>query len=680
MGSKYSSRDIRNIVLVGHGDCGKTTLADSLLFKAKAVSRKGTVKEKTSVFDFDDLEKEKHHSLDSAIAHLEWKGKLINIIDTPGYPDFLGETIGPMAAADAVLVCVNAHHGVQVNTRRVWDLAGKMGKARMIVVTKCDIHDAEFAEVYDGVREAFGKRCLPVNLPFGFGTEFRSTYDVLAEKGGTEKASKEIWNQIVENSVEADDEAMAQYLDGKPIADDAMLVVMEKATIKGILIPMIFVSAEKGLGEENLLDAIVRLAPAPVDLDPVETYSDKAATSNALAIKRAENSPFFGQVFKVHIDKHVGKVAYVRVLTGTIKNGDTIHTAAHAKKEKVGHLMTPMGKDLSPVESAGPGGIVAITKMDWLNAGETVTSEEAPRFLAPLAFPTPMAQVAVRPKSRADEAKISDALHKLSDEYQTFTTNREAATHELIASGLSNLHLDIMFRRLKDRFGIEVETSPARIPYRECITQKAEGHYRHKKQTGGRGQFGEVYLRVSPGEPGDGLKYEWDVVGGTIPSNFRPAIEKGIVEKMSHGVIAGYAIVDIKVSVYEGKYHDVDSSEAAFKIAGGRAFAEAVKAARPMLLEPMVEAEIVVPTAAMGDVSGDLNSRRGHIVGMESLGNWQVIKARIPRAEIQDYARVLTSLTSGEGSYSYRETGYEQVPANVQAQIMAQFKPKEEEE
>jgi elongation factor G len=677
---KFQSSDMRNVCFVGHGDSGKTTLADALLFKAGAVHRKGSVREKTSVFDFEEVEKDKQHSIESAIAHCEWEGKLLNVIDSPGYPDYIGDAVGAMAAADTVVVCVNAHHGPQVNTRRVWELAGRLSKARMLVVTKCDAHDLEFGALYDTIRETFGARCIPVNLPFGFGPSFRSTLDVLHEKGGSDPKSKDVWSQFVETAVESDDDVMAAYLDGKPLSDDTLRDVFTQAVLKGIVVPMLFVSTEKDLGVTDLLNAIVRLAPSP--LAPVErlTYADAAGHTDPKPLAADPAAPLYAQVFKLHIDKHVGKIAYLRIFSGTLKQGDTVHAARAHKKEKVGHLVIPMGKDLSPAETAGPGAIVAVTKIEMLTIGETVTSEEKPRFLAPIPFPKPMAQVAVRPKSRADETKISESLHKLADECATFTTHRDPSTHELIASGMSQLHLDTMFKRCKDRFGIEVETSPARIPYRECVTIKADGHHRHKKQTGGRGQFGEVFLRVSPAAPGEGLRYEWDVVGGTIPSNFRPAIEKGIVEKMAHGVIAGYPMPDILVSVYEGKYHDVDSSEAAFKIAGGRAFSDAVKKARPVLMEPMVEAEIVVPSEHMGDITGDLNARRGHIIGMESSGIFQVIKARVPRAEMAEYARVLTSLTSGEGSFSLHEIGYEIVPGHIQGQIIAAFKPKEEEE
>jgi elongation factor G len=363
-----------------------------------------------------------------------------------------------------------------------------------------------------------------------------------------------------------------------------------------------------------------------------------------------------------------------------MNNGDHFYCSRGGRKEKIGNLNLAFGKDLQHIDSATAGHVVALTKLDGLHIGDTLTLENDALQLAPVPYPTPMAQLAVRPVSRADETKISEGLRKLAEESPTFTVIRDAMTNEQVASGASSLHLDICFRRLKDRYGIEVETSVARVPYRECITKPSDGHYRHKKQSGGRGQFGEVFLKVLPAPAGSGLVFNWDIVGGSIPSNFRPAIEKGIREKMGQGVIAGYPILDITVSVYDGKFHDVDSSEAAFKIAGGRAFSEGVLAAKPVLLEPMVDAEIVVPSDNLGDISGDLNTRRGRINGMEGKGTFQVIRAVAPKAEMAEYPRILTSLTSGEGSFSFEECGYEQVPANVQAQIVAAYKPHAEDD
>lgn len=677
---KHGIHDIRNVCLVGHADAGKTTLADHLLFKCGAVSRLGSVKDKSSVFDFDELEKEKQHSIDSALAHCEWQGKRINLIDTPGYPDFVGDAITAISAVDGVFVCVNAANGVQVNTRRVFDAAQAAGRATGIIVTKCDSADADVDGVLADVREWFGDKCHPVTIPDGFGAGFEGTRRILKDKGGDSEQGKQFYEEFIESAVVADDDVMAAYLEGEEIDAAEIRRCVILATNGGLCVPIIFTSMEKGIGLEDVLDTIVDLFPSPHSATARASWETAECEGDGEPLVIDESGPFYGRIFKVQVDRHVGKISFMRVLTGTVSAGDQFHNASGRRKEKIGNLVEVMGKDHSPVDSASAGDIVALTKIDTVGVGDTLSSEDTPRFLKPIPIPTPMASLAVRPASRNDETKIGEALNKLAAEMPTFTVHRDATTSELIASGMTQLQLDMAFKRLKERYGIDVETSPARIPYRETITAPAEGHYRHKKQSGGRGQFGEVFLRVKPGEPGTGLAYNWDIVGGKIPSNFAPAIEKGIREKMSGGVIAGYPIYDIDVSVYEGKFHDVDSSEAAFKIAGGRAFADAVQKARPALLEPIVEAEISVPSDNMGDVSGDLNTRRGRIHGMDAKGSFQVIKAVVPRAEMSDYTRILTSITSGEGSFSYEEIGYEQVPPNVQADIVAAFKPQDEDD
>lgn len=665
---KYGPGDIKSLCLVGHGDAGKTTLADKLLFAAKATPRCGNIKDKSSLFDSDDIEQEKQHSLEVGFANLEWEGRFVTIIDTPGYPDFIGDAICGMASSDMVAICINAHSGVGVNTRRTWDAAEEMKKARCIIVTKCDSDDADLDATLASIEDWFGEKCAPIYCPDGFGPSFKGTEDLLRTSGGDTEQGKAFFERFIERSVEADDDVMTAYLDGEKIDDEVLRQCVISAVAQGLVVPILFTSSEKDIGIVDVLDVVRRMAPNAVTSRCWETAEGDA-------IEVSAEAPFLGQVTKVMVDKHVGKVSYVRIVNGSMNGGDHFVSSGGGRKDKIGHIHLPFGKELKAVDSATAGHLVALTKLDNLHIGDTLTVDDSGPMLRAIPFPKPMAQLAVRPASRADETKITEALRKLADESPTFTIERDQMTNEQVASGSSALHLDMCFRRLKDRYGIEVETSVARVPYRECITKVADGHYRHKKQSGGRGQFGEVFLKVSPAAPGEGLVFDWDIVGGSIPTNFSPAVEKGIREKMVQGVIAGYPILDIRVSVYDGKFHDVDSSEAAFKTAGGRAFAEAVVAAKPVLLEPMVDAEIVVPSDNLGDISGDLNTRRGRINGMEAKGSFQVISAVAPKAEMAEYPRILTSLTSGEGSFSYDECGYEQVPANVQAQITAAYKP-----
>ncbi len=677
---KYGPENIKNICIVGHGDSGKTTLADIMLFKAGATKRQGCVKEHTSVFDFDEMEKEKLHSIDSAIARCEWEGNLIQIIDTPGYPDYIGDAMGAIAACEGAIVCVNAAHGVQVTTRRVMRAAERLDRARMIVITKCDSPEVDVHEIIDDIRTWFGDVCIPITWPQGTGKDFGVPTRLLRTKGGDTAEGQKFYQDFVESAVEVDDDVVTRYLDGEEIGGEDLKRCFIKAVADGKLVPIIFSSVEQDVGGKSVLDAVADLFPSAAHAKTVTVWDDAGANGESKERPLTVDEPFLGQIFKLTVDKHVGKISYMRIYSGELHNGDFFYHAEGGRKEKIGHIVVPMGKELISQDSGVAGEIVALTKIDSLEIGHTISASENCGFLPDIPFPKPMAQVAVRPKSRADETKISEAFHKLCDEIPTFTIHHCASTNETIASGMSALHLDTVFKRLKDRYGIEVETAPAKVPYHETVTCPADGHYRHKKQSGGRGQFGEVHLSIEPAEEGTGLDFQWKIVGGSIPSNFAPAIEKGIREKMVAGVIAGYPLSNVRVFVKDGKFHDVDSSEAAFKIAGGRAFADAVGKARPALLEPIVEAEIIVPSDHMGDVSGDLNTRRGRIQGMDAKGTMQVIIARVPKSEMAEYPRIITALTSGEGSFSYEECGYEQVPPNIQKQIMSAFRPKEEEE
>ncbi len=656
--SKHAPADLRNVVLLGHGDAGKTTLAENMLFKAGAVNRLGSVKEKTSLFDFEPDERERGHSIDCAVGQCSWQGKDINLVDCPGYPDFFGEVITGVSAADLALVCVNAHSGILTGTRRGFQAAEARQRARAIVVTKCDLEMKRLGMILRDIRAAFGDRCIPYHGPPEIG-EFRQ--------------------QWTDAAVEADDALMTRYLEGEAITEDELLAAARKQVAAGKIIPVVFTSSEKGMGVDTILDMIVALGPSPVDV-PRRLVPLNDQNAEPELIKPDPAASFIGTVFKVQIDKHVGRLVFVRVLTGTLKPGDLIHSINHQKKEKVGHMFRPMGKDQKPVESAGPGDLIILTKIDSLRFGDTLATNPASHVAIPGRFPKPMFGVAIRAKNRGDEVKMAEALHKLAEESATFVPHREAATAELVASGLSQLHVDIMLRRLKDRFGIEVETSKPKVPYKETISLGADGHHRHKKQSGGRGQFAEVFLHVEPGEAGKGLQYLWEIFGGTIPRNYEPAIEKGVREVMAKGVIAGYQIEDVIVRIKDGKYHEVDSSDAAFKIAGARAFKDAVAKARPSLLEPIVKLEVTVPSECMGDISGDLNTRRGRIRGMSQIGDLQVIEAEIPLVEAQDYSRVLTSLTSGRGSFTLEPDHYEVVPAQIQQQIIAAYKPHADED
>lgn len=645
--------DLRNVVLVGHGDAGKTTLAEHMLARAGAIQRIGTIKERTTFLDYEADEKERHHTISLAIARMTHAGKSIELVDTPGYPDFIGDASMGIDVADFALVCVNAHSGVMVNTRKVFQMAHEAGKARAIIVTKCDQAAGTLADVLANIRVAFGNRCIPWNPPAALG-----------DRG----------QEWVEAVVEVDDNLMARYLEGETIAAEDVARASRTAVAVGRVIPVVFTSAEKDEGVDTVLRLITELGPSPADAKRiVAPRSDPTHPPEPMAA--LPDAPFLAYVWRVQIDRHVGKIAHVRVIQGQLKAGDHFVVFSTDKRERASHILKAHGRETVEVTDAGPGELIVLPKLDSLHLGDVIGHHTSDLIVRRAPCPVPMYAVAVVPKTRGDEAKISEALHKIAEECPTFVPHRESATHEQVVNGMSQLHLDLMLKRMRERFGVEVEAHKPHIAYRECILGTAEGHYRHKKQSGGRGQFAEVFLAVAPAPPGTGLVWSWDIYGGSIPRNFEPAIEKGVREKMAHGALAGFPLRDVKVSVRDGKFHDVDSSEAAFKIAGGRAFLDAVSKARPSLQEPYAHLDIVIPGQFMGDVSGDLTTRRGRIIGMDQHGELQVLKAEMPLEEANDYARALTALTSGEGAFSMSPGPYLQVPASLAKQMAADYKP-----
>lgn len=644
-------KDVRNVVLVGHADAGKTTLAEHIMARTGALSRVGSVKEGTSHFDHKAEEKEKGHSIDLATGHCAYEGCEIHLLDTPGYPDYFGEVVSGYRGSDLALVCISAVDGVQVNTRRSWALGRGTRHARAIVVTKCDAMKGRLSEVLDGIRARFGERCIPWNAPEEVGDH------------------TEAWTEAV---VEADEELMTRYLDGDKISIEELDAVAKPAVVKSKVVPVLFVSAETGEGVDNLLEFIRELGPSPVDAPRKLVKDDDPEAVTELAPD--PDAPFVGVVWNVRYDRHVGKQAFIQVAAGTLAHGAQIWNVRAQKKEKAGHLFRLQGKDHDEVQVATPGQTVVVNKVDSLKIGDTVATEHLSGVhIRSIVAPTPMYSLAVEPAKRGDEAKVAEVLGKLAEESPCFTVHREIATHELVASGVSKLHLDTIFHRAKEEMGLDVTTHTPRVPYRETLLGASEGHYRHKKQSGGRGQFAEVKLKVEPAEEGAGLVYAWEIFGGSIPRNFEPAIEKGIREKMTSGILAGFPLSDVKVTVLDGSFHDVDSSEAAFKLAGGQAFAEAAKKAKPTVLEPLVKLEISVPNQHFGDVSGDLNTRRGHILGMDQEGETQVIHAEMPLAEAAEYPRALTALTSGEGSFSMEPSRYAPVPAAIKKELAQAF-------
>jgi len=690
---------IRNIVFCGHGSSGKTTLVDRLLVDTGAVKRQASVDDGTSICDFDEEEKQHKYSIEAAVTHFDHAGLHFHAIDTPGYPDFIGQAIGALRGVDMAVVVINAQSGIEVNTRRVFAEAQKAGLGRMIVLSKMDLDNIEFESLVENVREVFGSSCVLLNVPIGVGKDFRGVASTLKppeDAAGCLVDPNEIHEPLLESIIEVDEEVMERYFEGEQPGDEELARLIARAVAEGTLIPVVCVSGKTGVGVPELLDALKTCAV------PAGLVARKArnAEGEEVELQADPAGPLVAQVFKTRIDPFVQKLSFIRVYSGTLKRDSTVPVVGERKGVKIGPLLNVQADQTEPVDEVGPGGIVAVAKVEELQTGTTLGELEMP----PIVFPTPMVGLAVSPKSRGDEAKLSGALAKIAQEDSTFRVDRDAQTKETVMFGMSELHLQIIQERLKRRDKVEVQTKEPKIPYRETIQANAEGSYRHKKQTGGRGQFGEVHIRMFPFPAGtnpeefatkerfpsmkemhyhEKYNFLWidSIVGGTIPGNFMPAVEKGFLDRIQRGVIAGYQVQNVCVEVHFGKHHPVDSSEQAFKTAASMAFRNVFQQAKPALLEPIVRMEITVPSQNVGDINSDISGRRGRVLGMDSAGGgMQTITAEAPLAEVSTYARSLSSITGGQGSFTMDFSHYDIVPANVQQEIIAKAKLAEEEE
>jgi len=665
--------DLRNLAIAGHGSVGKTTLAEAILLKTGVTTRLGKPREGTSIVDFDDEEKERQFSIYATLLHATHKGKELQILDTPGYDDFFGEVVAAYGAVETALVAVAADAGIQVNTRRVWQRAGEAGLARALVVTKMDAESADFAKVLRALQEAFGNACVPLTLPVGAGSGFSAVVSTLHPPADVPAEGEEVGGALRDSIVESDDALMERYLEGEEISSEELMSAASRAVAQGTLVPVFCCAAEKDIGIAELLDGVVSLFPSPVE--GLERRGLKpGAEGEEVARPATEDAPFSAQVFKTLYDPYVGKLAYFRIFSGALKPEDGLYNPRLGKREKLAHIYRIQAEEQEEVDAAAAGEIIAVAKIESLEVSDTLCDEREPVVFPPLRFPEPMVARAAEPKSRADEQRMTTALGRLASQDKAFRAGREAQTGELVITGMSDLHLDVIMSKLRRKpFEVEMTLKEPRIPYKETVTASAEGRYRHKKQTGGRGQFAEVLLRVDPLERGGDFQFIDKIYGGAIPRQFVPAVQKGVRETMAAGVIAGYPVVDVRVAVNDGKHHEVDSSEAAFKIASSRAFSEAFRNARPVLLEPIVNLEITVPAKYMGDISGDLSSRRGRIQGVEAAGDQQAIRAQAPLVEVANYSTQLRSVTGGEGSYTMEFSHYEPVPAKIQEQIVARY-------
>ncbi len=673
---KYSTEALRTIALVGHAGAGKTSLAEALLHKAGAITTPGTIERGSTVCDFDPLEKQHQHSLNSAVVHFDDQGTHVHLIDTPGYPDFMGQAIGALPAVETAAIVINAQNGIELITHRMMEWAEKRKLCRAIIISKIDAENLDLPGLLADIQETFGKECLPINLPADGG---KKVVDCFFNPSGDADFSSvsAAHSAIIDQTVEVDEELMALYLEKGEVTPEQLHAPFEKALREGHLIPVCFVSARTGAGVAELFDIFAKLMPNPLEGNPPLFVTGEGAKEEEFHSDPDPKKHVLAHVFKVTVDPFVGKLGVFRVHQGTITKDSQLYIGHARKPFKVGHLFMLQGKEHVEVDSAIPGDIAAVAKIDEIEFDSVLhdSPEDEHIHLRPLEFPNPIYGIAIEPKKRGDEQRLHDILAKLSAEDPCFQVEMSPSTNETILHGLGDLHMRTMLQRMADVYKMEVATHPPRIAYRETVMGNAEGHHRHKKQTGGAGQFGEVFLRIDPLPRGTGFEFLDKTYGGSIPHQFIPAVEKGVRMVLDSGPLAGYPMQDVRVTVTDGKSHAVDSKEIAFVSAGKKAFLDAIDKARPIILEPIVNMQITIPDQHVGDITGDLSSRRGQITGTEvARANVSIIGGRVPLSEVGDYQSKLKSITGGAGSYALELSHYEAVPPQAQQQLIAQYK------
>jgi elongation factor G len=692
---RYRTEDIRNVALIAHSGAGKTSLGDAMLFDAKAIERLGRVDEGTSTLDYDPDEIKRKITISTAVAQCEWQNAKINLVDTPGYADFIGEVKSGLRVVESAVVAVCATAGVEVGTENVWQFADERSLPRMIAITKVDRENADFYKTVDALRNTFGTKCTVIQIPIGSQDSFRGIVDLIAMKaivygsgtGGKfeeqdipdnlREAAEKYHNELVEAAVENDDELIEKYLEGEQLTEEEIRQGLRQGVVEGKTYPIVCVSALKNIGIQPMLDAMVSYLPSPADYNKAEGTVPGSDEKRELLPK--DDAPLSALVFKTTADPFVGKISLFRVSSGTIRSDGQVYNSNEDATERIGQLFFMKGKQQEPVDQVCAGDIGAVAKLGVTASGHTLCDKANPVILPGIDFPKPTLAMAMKPKTKGDEDKIGTGLARLTEEDPTIVVRRDAETAETIVEGMGEVHLEVTADRLKRKFGAEVVLETPRIPYRETVRGTAKVEGKHKKQTGGRGQYGHVFLEISPLPSGSDFEFEDKIFGGSVPRQYIPAVEKGVRETLVDGVLAGYPLVDLKVTLYDGSYHPVDSSEMAFKIASSMALKKGVMDASPVLLEPIMNVEVTVPEYQMGDVMGDLNKRRGKIMGMEPQDGNQVIKAQAPMAEMFRYAIDLRSITAGRGSFTMEFSHYEEVPAAISQQVIEKLKQEQEQ-
>ena len=684
MGMK--TEDIRSIAIVAHGSAGKTSLAEALLFDAGVTTRRGSVENGNTVSDYTPEEQKRQISISTSLLNYDYKGKKVFVLDVPGYADFIGDLRGSLRVAGSAVMVVSAVDGIEVQTEKAWEFAQEFETSTIFFINKMDRENADYNGVYEQIRANLTKGAYRFMLPIGSEDSFKGVVDVLKdiayvynddsgkfeEQGIPEEMISDAHRArgyLVEAIVEEDEEMMMRYLDGEDIPIDELLPVLQRCIYKCKIFPVMPGSALKNIGVRQLMDLIVDYLPSPLEMRerPAVKGEEKEIT-----IKPDDNATFSGLCFKVLVDPYVGKLSYVRVNSGKLTTDEPIFNVSTGQEERVSTFKIMQGKDSVDVKEVTTGMIVAIPKLQSTRAGDTMGKAGSTVLYPAIKFPRPVYSVAVDPESRGDEDKLGTAVRRITEEDPTVSFEKNAETNDNILSGMGNLHLDIVLAKLKDRFGVNLKTRVPQVAYRETIRKSAKAQGKHKKQTGGHGQYGDVYIEFSPLERGEGFVFEDKITGGTVPRQYIPAVEKGLRECLNKGVLAAFPTVDFKASLYFGSYHDVDSSEMAFKTAAHLAFKKGMAEASPILLEPIMDVKVIVPDQYLGEIMGDFNTRRGRIMGVDTLGHLQVVNAQVPQAEMFQYAINLRSMTSGRGTYEMAFSHYDPVPEEITKKIVSE--------
>lgn len=688
---------IRNIAVIAHGGAGKTSLVEAMLFDAKATDRIGRIEDGNTVTDYENEEINRKISISSSVAFCDWNGYRLNIVDTPGYINFIQDTNCCLSAVDGAVVIVSALSGVKAETGKIWNYADNYELPRIIFVNKIDRENADYLNALEGVEKAYGVSVIPLNMPMGAGSSLEGIIDVIKMKAKINKNdtiveeeipaafmadAEEYRKKLVEKIAESDDELIEKYLEGTELSDEEIINGIREGALNRSLLPVICGSATGNIGIQQLLETITYCLPSPVERAKALPVKGKNTRTGEVEERTpAADQPLAVRVFKTIADPFAGKLTLFRVYSGTLKSDTNMYNSTRDSKEKMGSMFYLLGKKQVPVKEVGPGEIAAVAKLKDAQTGDTLTDAASPILFDQIQFTDPMISYAMEPKSRGDEEKVSNGLHRLLEEDPTLKFHRDPESGEMILGGMGQMHLEVTLEKLKRKFGVEVIMKTPQIPYRETITASASAQGKYKKQSGGRGQFGDCWIKIEPLPRGAGFEFDNQIVGGVIPRQYIPAVEKGIIEKMKDGLVAGYQVIDLKATLYDGSYHNVDSSEMAFKIAGSMALQKAAPNAKAVILEPIVKVEVETPEESLGNVIGDLNAKRGKVLGVETLpGGSQKISAQVPMAEMLTYANQLNALTSGQGIYTMEASHYEQVPVHIAQKLIEEREASRKEE